>query len=99
MDSLHQVQSDLAAYQNQDPEARVWVSPDKRSKCQDSIAVCDRILQELIVMENRSLDHMNLQREATAAQLQQNIDASTVQHAYEASRPDDLVESTLSYEG
>jgi len=99
MNSLHQVQADLLPFQNQDPESRIWSTPEKRRTCQEQIVDCDRILAELIVMENRSLDHMNLQRDATFAQLQQNIDASTVQHAYQATLADEYSESTLSFEG
>jgi hypothetical protein len=64
------------------------------------IAKCDELLQHLIVMENRSLDNMTVQREIVAAQLQQNIDASTVQHAYQTSDSDETsLESFLSLEG
>jgi hypothetical protein len=100
MDSLHQVQESLAPFQSQDPESRKWSSPDRRRSCQEMIAKCDELLQHLIVMENRSLDNMTVQREIVAAQLQQNIDASTVQHAYQTSDSDETsLESFLSLEG
>ncbi len=100
MSALGNVQSKLARFQDQDPEIRIWSSPGRRTECKDMVARCDQLLQELIVMEDRSLNSMNLQRESVAAQLQQNIDACTIQNAYHSS---DLEESTfdssLSIEG
>jgi hypothetical protein len=100
MDSLHEVQSKLQPFQAQDPESRIWSTPDRRKSCQAMVAQCDAIVQNLIVMENRSLDNMIVQREMVAAQLQQNINASTLQHAYHSS---DISETTeegfLSIEG
>ena len=100
MSALGNVQSELARFQDQDPELRRWSSPGRRTDCKDMVARCDQLLQELIVMEDRSLNSMNLQRESVAAQLQQNIDACTIQNAYHSS---DLEESTfdssLSIEG
>jgi hypothetical protein len=100
MESLRLIQEDLSPFQSQDPEARTWSSPDRRKMCQEMIAKCDELLQQLIVMENRSLDNMTVQREIVAAQLQQNIDASTVQHAYQTTESDEAsLESFLSLEG
>ncbi len=98
--ALGNVQSELARFQDQDPEQRSWSSQSRRKTCQEMVARCDQLLQELIVMEDRSLGSMNLQRESVAAQLQQNIDASAIQNAYQSS---DLEESSfnssLSIEG
>ena len=98
--ALGNVQSELVRYQDQDPEQRSWSSESRRKACQEMVARCDQLLQELIVMEDRSLGNMNLHRESVAAQLQQNFDACTIQNAYHSS---DLEESTfnssLSIEG
>lgn len=100
MGALGAVQSQLAQFQGQDPEQRKWSSPARRKTCQEMVARCDQLLQELIVMEDRSLGNMNLQRDIVAAQLQQNIDASTIQNAYQSSDIDEVsLESTLSIEG
>ena len=98
--ALGNVQSELVRFQDQDPEQRSWSSQSRRKTCQEMVARCDQLLQELIVMEDRSLGSMNLQRESVAAQLQQNIDACAIQNAYQSS---DLEESSfnssLSIEG
>ena len=100
MGALGNVQSELARFQDQDPEKRSWSSESRRKACQEMVVRCDQLLQELIVMEDRSLGRMNLQRESAADQLQQNIDACAIQNAYHAS---DIEESSfpssLSIEG
>ena len=100
MGALGGVQSRLSNFQQQDPEQRSWSTPARRKACQNKVARCDQLLQELIVMEDRSLGSMNLQRESVAAQLQQNVDACAIQNAYnshdlEASSFD----SSVSFEG
>jgi hypothetical protein len=100
MESLQSVQVDLAPFNLQDPEKRVWTSTDKRQKCREMLANCDSILQQLIVMENRSLDNMVVQRELVSAQLQQNVDATVVQHAYHSGESiESRLDSSLSVEG
>ena len=100
MGALGKVQSELARFQDQDPEQRNWSPPARRKECQEMVSRCDRLLQELIVMEDRSLGSMNLQRESVAAQLQQNIDACAIQNAYHASDLEgSSIDSTLSIEG
>jgi len=100
MSALGSVQSELTRFQDQDPELRVWSTPGRRQECKDMVARCDLLLQELIVMEDRSLNSMNLQRESVAAQLQQNIDACTIQNAYHSSDVEESsLDSSLSIEG
>ena len=100
MESLREVQSRLAPFQPQDPEQRIWPDPSRRQKCKSMIARCDQLLQQMIVIENRSLDNMTLQREIVSAQLQQNINATTLQHAYQTNELDEsMAEGAFSIEG
>ncbi|MFY8200071.1 MAG: hypothetical protein ACOVLE_05345 [Pirellula staleyi] len=100
MGRLLHIQSQLVPFQPQDPEQRVWADPARRKTCQKRIARCDQLLQQMIIMETRSLDTMNLQREIGAAQLQQKTNASTLQHAYQAGELDkSIVENAFCIEG
>ncbi len=100
MGALGNVQSELERFQGQDPEQRSWASESRRKSCQKMVARCDQLLQELIVMEDRSLGSMNLQRESVTAQLQQNIDACAIQNAYQSSDLEESsFDSSLSIEG
>ncbi len=100
MGALGNVQSELVRFQGQDPEQRSWSSESRRKTCQQMVARCDQLLQELIVMEDRSLGSMNLQRESVAAQLQQNFNACAIQNAYHSSDLEESsFDSSLSFEG
>jgi uncharacterized protein YPO0396 len=82
MESLQTVQQDLQFFRDEDPESRIWESPEKRKRCQAMVSQCDQLISQLIVQENRSLDSMNLKRDSVLSQLQQNVAASQLQHAY-----------------
>ena len=100
MGALGKVQSELAHFQDQETEQRSWSSPTRRKSCQEMVTRCDQLLQELIVMEDRSLGSMNLQRESVVAQLQQNVDAWAIQNAYHSNDIEESsFDSTLSIEG
>jgi hypothetical protein len=93
VESLQHVQGQLLVFQSQNPDERVWQSSERRQACRDMINVSDQILQQLIVMENRSLDNMVVQREIVASQLQQNAGAALVQHAYQNAESQESLES------
>ncbi|AMV34777.1 hypothetical protein VN12_21805 [Pirellula sp. SH-Sr6A] len=82
MESLQAIQNELHPFQHEDPEKRVWRSPARRLECQKIVKRCEDVVQQLILLENRSLDHMNLQREAVQSQLLQNAAADQIQRAY-----------------
>jgi flagellar biosynthesis/type III secretory pathway chaperone len=100
MDGLQTIQQSLAGYRDEDPEARLWSSPEKRTSCQEMVGRCDQLIAELIVQENRSLESMNLKRDAVLIQLEHNVAASRLQEAYSSSAPNGPESSMgLSLEG
>lgn len=96
MESLQSVQNELLQYQHEDPEKRTWVTPARRLECQKMVRQCEALVQKLILQENRSLDHMNLQRDAVQSQLLQNAAADQIQKAY-ASTLDSTLDSTSEF--
>lgn len=82
MESLQSVQMELLSYRDEDPDSRVWSSPDKRTRCKTMVQRSEQLLSELIVQENRCLDNMNVKRDSVLTQLQQNVAASQLQAAY-----------------
>lgn len=99
MESLQAVQMELINFRDQDPDARVWSSPDKRTRCKAMVERSDQLLSALIVQENRCLDNMNLKRDAVLTQLQQNVAASQLQAAYGSMDSFDQTEQGFSLEG
>ncbi len=90
MESLQRVQLEMAPYRDEDPESRVWESPDRRQACRALVAECDKLTQWLIVQENQSIAQMDAQRDGMQSQIQQNAAASQVQRAYLANSVSEL---------
>ena len=99
MESLQSVQLELVSYRDEDPDARVWSSPDKRTRCKAMVQRSDQLLSELIVQENRCLDNMNLKRDSVLTQLQQNVAASQLQAAYGSGNSLEHTDDGFSLEG
>src|SRR4030095_9492958 len=51
---LRDVQRQLEPFQLQDPEARVWRSPEDRQRCQQRAHRCEELLAESMRLENLS---------------------------------------------
>ena len=90
MESLQGVQEQLSQYRHDDPEERIWSSPQRRADCQAIVKLCEGLVQNLIVQENLSIGEMAIQRENLNAQMQQNAAASIVQRAYSSNALADL---------
>jgi hypothetical protein len=82
LESLQSVQNQLRAFEDQSPEDRVWESPAKRQACRQTLAQCDALLAELVVMEQTSLGQLTEKRDVVAGQLQQFATNETISEAY-----------------
>lgn len=82
MDRLMTLQQHLVSYQGEDPELRIWSSPDRRKACQEAKRTCDQWIQEILVMEQRAAEEMTAQRDAVAGQLLQASDSMRLSRAY-----------------
>jgi hypothetical protein len=100
MDRLMALQQHLVSFQGDDPELRIWSSPDRRSACQETKRICDHWIQEILVMEERATHEMTAQRDAVASQLLQASDSMRLSRAYgfEGTEPVDD-EGGLSLDG
>jgi flagellar biosynthesis/type III secretory pathway chaperone len=90
MDRLIAIQKQMLDFQEDDPEARVWSSPERRRMCQETKRVCDQWIQEILVMEERAGQLMTAQRDAIAGQLLQAADSMRLARAYGFDGPSDL---------
>jgi hypothetical protein len=82
MDRLMVIQQQMLGFQDEDPEARVWSSLQRRQACQETNRVCDQWVQEILVMEQRAAESMTAQRDAIAGQLLQAADSMRLARAY-----------------
>jgi len=62
----------LEPFREQDPESRVWISRDVRSRCSQVAAKCSTLLDELKMLEQKSTAAVITHRDELAQQLRQN---------------------------
>ncbi len=84
LDQLSVIQQRLQPFFDDDPEARVWTSPERREACRQHAYEGSRLLQEIMQLEKTALDEMAGRREAVAAQLQDGKDSILAHTAYTA---------------
>lgn len=81
---LLELQEKLRPYREQDPEQRVWTSTAQREHCQQLVANCTQVHQEILRLEASTLTVLEQHRNAIAAQLQDGRDATLAHTAYSA---------------
>lgn len=82
LENLESVQQQLALYLNDDPETRVWSSPQRRQQCRQLSEQGTRILQETAQIEESAIQEMTTKRDAIAAQLQDGRDSTIARTVY-----------------
>lgn len=85
MDRLGEIQADLTCFAHDDPEQRLWRTPELRLTCRAAAERCQQVLAEIVLLEKQSLDEMSMRREALAAQLQDGHDGTLAAQAYHSS--------------
>jgi flagellar biosynthesis/type III secretory pathway chaperone len=93
--ALQLTEGQLAPYRDEDPAARVWSSPARRSECATESADCRQLLAEVVQLERECEAAMLAHRDATAAQLQQAHPARAAAGAYAQNRRPALPLSAL----
>ncbi|MEZ6135919.1 MAG: hypothetical protein R3C53_13530 [Pirellulaceae bacterium] len=84
LDELAQVLASLQRFHHDDPERRQWISPQRRQTCQALADEGDRLLNETVQLEQATLEEMQSQRDAVAAQLQNGTNSILAHNAYTA---------------
>lgn len=82
LDSLADVQSILQTYLDDDPETRVWSDPQRRQECRQNAQESQRLLAELLQLEQSTLDEVTARRDAVGALLRDGMDAISTRDAY-----------------
>jgi hypothetical protein len=83
---LQTLEQELALYYAEDPDRRVWPSPQHRAACARQAAECNALLEEIVSLEKVGAERMTERRNDVAEQLQQAHAATQVRSAYEANR-------------
>jgi flagellar biosynthesis/type III secretory pathway chaperone len=93
--ALQLTEQQLAPFRDEDPAARVWISPARRNECAAESADCRHLLAEVVQLERDCEAAMLARRDATAAQLQQAQPARAAAGAYALNRRTALPLSAL----
>jgi hypothetical protein len=80
--ALQSLERELDRFRGDDPETRMWTSPEHRRRCADTAAACEELLRAIVEQERQSESQMRLRREEAAVQLQGAHSAAEVHHAY-----------------
>ncbi len=95
LEELADVQEKLQPYMADDPEQRMWSSPERRRQCQQIAEQGQQLLKATMQLEHQALEQMTSRRDAVAAQLQDGSDSILAHTAYMA---DSLLgDSTLDF--
>jgi hypothetical protein len=84
--ALQGLERELSPCYEEDPDERVWPSPEQRAECARQATACNGILREIVSLEKSSAAIMTTRRNEVAQQLQQVHAAAHVRSAYEAQR-------------
>lgn len=84
---LGQVERAMDPFRTEDPDARVWRSPEDRAKCRQISKECDEILGEILESERESESTLRLRRDETAKQLQGSHASNVTRQAYAEAGP------------
>jgi hypothetical protein len=84
INGLQNLEQELSPYYAEDPDRRVWQSPQARAKCAEQAATCNKLLEEIVALEKLGAEKMTVRRNEVAEQLQQVHSAARVRSAYEA---------------
>lgn len=83
---LQTLEHELTPYYAEDPNGRVWNSPQDRADCAQRVIECNALLEEIVRLEKLGAEKITDRRNEVAEQLQQVHSATQVRGAYEAHR-------------
>lgn len=83
---LQQVERELAPFQAEHPDARVWESAEARAHCAAQAVECNQLLAAVVELERHCAEQMTARRNDVAAQLKHVVSAGQARSAYEANR-------------
>jgi len=97
MNQLQTLERELTPFRDEDPERRVWASPQERTACQVRAEQCNALLAEAMDLEKRSEAAMVERRQAAATALAAVQAGASARAAYDAIPPTLL--ASLQMEG
>ena len=82
LNDLRHLETRLEPYRDQDPDSRVWKSPEDRAQCRAESEQCAAILKEIMHIEKKCEEDLVKRRDLTAQRIHAAHDASRARTAY-----------------
>jgi uncharacterized short protein YbdD (DUF466 family) len=79
---IESVDKQLTQYRAEDPEQRVWSSPEMRQQCRETVMQCDKLIREILETDEFAERQLTEKKEAAGRQLKQLDHSMRVQNAY-----------------
>jgi len=84
VENLNGLEQSLNPFRQQDPEARVWRTPQLREQCRETSLTCESLLKDVLLLEKQGETQMLKRREEIAHQLDGAHAAASAAQAYGA---------------
>ncbi len=84
--ALQAMEKELAPYHDEDPDSRLWSSPEERTRCAADADHCRQLIAEVMALEQAGERQMTVRRDEAASQLRAVATAGRVREAYEMQR-------------
>ena len=85
LDQLTKIESDLNPFRAEDPEERVWRSPQQRADCAEVSQACQALLREVMELDRQAAENLNARKQQNKVQIDAAHQAASARTAYAAS--------------
>ncbi|MBW3598421.1 MAG: flagellar export chaperone FlgN [Planctomycetes bacterium] len=83
LEEVQRLDARLERFRRQDPEARVWRSPEDRRRCRAAAEQCQRLVEEVKALEAKDKDALVRRRSAVSQELDHAQAAAEARNAYQ----------------
>lgn len=80
IENLQSLEAQLDRFRDQDPDERIWRSPEARERCRLECIRCETLLKEVMLVEKQSEQTLRIRRDACAERLQ-DLQSGAAAHA------------------
>ncbi len=82
LNTMQAIEQKLNPFRDEDPEKRIWRSPEDRKRCADMISQSEQLLAKIMEHEQQCESHLRHRRDEAAQRLQGAHVASQAREAY-----------------
>ncbi len=99
LEALNAVDRCMDPFRQQDPDRRLWTSPENREACRTQADQCEAVFRDVLEIENYCAQTMRRQQSMIQEQLQGSVTANHATRAYQQEANQPMNRFDLSSEG